>query len=66
MVATWIVKKDWLITKLVAGTAITAAKWGLTYVPDCAVTNATTAVAACGTATWGAAKSTTTMGGNWW
>ena len=66
MTAAWIVKKDWKITALVAGTTITAAKWGILYVPDCAVTNATTAVAACGTATWGAAASTTTMGGNWW
>merc|ERR1712166_610084 len=45
MVATWIVKKDWVITKLVAGTAITAAKWGLTYVPECNAT-ATPVVAA--------------------
>ena len=65
MVATWIVKKDWLITKLVAGTAITAAKWGLTYVPECNAT-ATPVVAACGVATWGAKDAVATMGGNWW
>lgn len=66
MTATWIVKKDWLITKLVAGTTVTAAKWGLTYVPDCNVTNATTAVAACNKTSWGAVGSVITMGGNWW
>merc|ERR1712195_349829 len=42
----------------------TADKWGLTYVPDCNVTNATTAVAACNKTSWGAVGSVITMGGN--
>jgi hypothetical protein len=49
MKATWIKKADYKIGALVAGTSITAAKWGLVYIPICDVTNTTTAVAACGT-----------------
>lgn len=64
MKATWIKKADYKIGALVAGTAITAAKWNLVYVPVCDVTNTTTAVAACNT--FGSVVDTdNTYGGSW-
>jgi hypothetical protein len=65
MKATWIKKADYKIGALVAGTAITAAKWGLVYVPVCDVANATTPVAACGS--FGKTVDTdNTYGGSWY
>lgn len=63
MKATYQTATEFKISKLVAGTAITAAKWGITYVPVCNVTS-TTAVAAC-TSTF-IVDSVATYGGTWW
>ena len=63
MSATFQTATEFKITKLVAGAAITAAKWGLTYVPVCNAVS-TPVVAAC-TTTF-AVNSILTYGGTWW
>jgi hypothetical protein len=64
MKATWIKLADYKIGALVAGTEITAAKWGIVYDPICNVTT-TPVTTACG-ATFIVADATVTYGGSWY
>jgi len=63
MKATWIKLADYKIGALVAGTEITAAKWGITYTPTC---NAVTSPVTAACATFGATADTNSTYGAWW
>merc|ERR1711943_4419 len=63
MKATWIKLADYKIGALVAGTEITAAKWGITYTPTCNVVTSPV-TAAC--ATFGSVDDTNYTYGAWW